>query len=256
MADSETERVLTDFVGAVRAVVPVVAVWVHGSLAMGDFQPGRSDLDLVAVVENPLDAGQKSQLEGMHRRLLNEEPAAAKLHCSYMAAAALSDSDAPHVTWAHNTFLERPVSPVSRRELLDRGLVLHGPVPAQLLPPLGGRELTDYILRDLGEFWLPATGKPVRWLQDIWVDLGSLVVARATVTLGDGRLITKGEALEELKTLGAPADVVRDIHERRYAADPASGGRLWRVHRGLRAQRFIRREIKRILARASASADE
>jgi hypothetical protein len=32
----------------------------------------------------------------------------------------------------------------------------------------------EFTLRDLAEFWLPATGKPWLWLRDVWVDLGLL----------------------------------------------------------------------------------
>ncbi|GAA2454860.1 nucleotidyltransferase domain-containing protein [Streptomyces macrosporus] len=238
---------LERFVSEIRLAVPTVAVWAHGSLALGDFQPGRSDLDLIAVVDSPLDGERRDRLAGIHRRLLDEEPAAAKLHCSYLARAALSEVETGHVTWAHGMMLERPVTPVTRRELLDGGLTLHGPPPAELLPPLARGQLEDFIRRDLAEYWLPATSRPLLWLQDVWVDLGLLVLARATVTLRDGRLITKGEALVELPALGAPAEVVRDIHERRYA-DPEPIGRLRRVRRAVQARAFVRRGIKRTLA--------
>jgi hypothetical protein len=229
MTATATDLVLKRFVSELLPAVPVVAVWAHGSLALGDFQPGRSDLDLIAIVEGRLDA------------------AAANLHCSYLAAAELSDAATPHVTWAHSMILERPVTPVTRRELHDGGLTLHGPLPTELLPPLAEGELEDFIRRDLEEYWLPATSKHVRWIYDIWVDLGLLVLARATVTLRDGRLITKGEALSELLELGAPADIVRDIHERRYG-DPKPISRLGRIRRAIRARAFVRRGIKRTLA--------
>ncbi|MFE6666149.1 nucleotidyltransferase domain-containing protein [Streptomyces sp. NPDC057697] len=247
MGATETDLVLKRFVSAVRRVVPTVAVWAHGSLALGDFRPGRSDLDLIAIVPVPLDGDDRNRLASMHQQLLEEEAAAAALHCSYMVATELADAGADHVTWAHGTILERPVTPVTRRELLAGGLTLYGPPPKELIPPLLPGQLEDFIRRDLEEFWLPATGRPLLWLRDIWVDLGLLVLARATVTLRDGRLITKGEALAELKELGAPADVVRDIHDRRYAR-PMPISRLQRVRRALRARAFVRRGIKRALA--------
>jgi hypothetical protein len=247
MAATETDLVLKRFVSEIRPAVPTVAVWAHGSLALGDFQPGRSDLDLVAVVEVPLDSEQRDRLAGIHQRLVDEEPAAVELHCSYMVRTALSEAETGHVTWAHSMLLERPVTPVTRRELLDGGLILHGPAPTELLPPLAPGQLEDFIRRDLAEFWLPATRRPRLWMRDIWVDLGLLVLARAAVTLRDGRLITKGEALAELLELGAPADVVRDIHERRYA-NPEPISRLRRIRRAMRARAFVRRGIKRTLA--------
>lgn len=251
MAATETDLVLKRFVSEIQLAVPMVAVWAHGSLALGDFQPGRSDLDLIAIVESPLDGEHRDRLASIHQRLLDEEPAAAKLHCSYMVRTSLSEAETHHVTWAHSMILERPVTPVTRRELLDGGLTLHGPSPTELLPPLTCGQLEDFIRRDLGQYWLPATGKPLLWLRDIWVDLGLLVLARATVTLRDGRLITKGEALAELLELGAPADVVRDIHERRYA-DPKPISRLRRIRRAMRARAFVRRGIKRTLAVAGS----
>jgi hypothetical protein len=247
MAATETDLVLERFVSEIQPAVPTVAVWAHGSLALGDFQPGRSDLDLIAVVDVPLDDEHRDRLASIHQRLLEEEPAAANLHCSYMVKAALSGAETDHVTWAHNMILERPVTPVTRRELLDGGLTLHGPSPTELLPPLAPGELEDFIRRDLEEYWLPVTSKHVRWIYDIWVDLGLLVLARATVTLRDGRLITKGEALAELLDMGAPAEVVRDIRERRYS-NPKPIGRLRRIRRAIRARAFLRRGIKRTLA--------
>ncbi|WP_405738732.1 nucleotidyltransferase domain-containing protein [Streptomyces sp. NBC_01525] len=250
MTATGTGRALRRFVSEVRQAVPTLAVWAHGSLAMGDFRPGRSDLDLIAVTEGPLNDAQRDRPARLHRRLADEEPAAAALHCSYMPRGALTEARTDHVTWAHGTLLARPVMPVSRRELLDGGLVLHGPAPAELLPPVSQGQLEDHIRRDLREYWLPASGRPLRWLQDTWVDLGLLVLALATVTLRDGRLIVKGEALTVLPQLGAPADVVRDIHERRYAT-PAPLGRVRRVRRvrrAMRARAFVRRGIKHTLA--------
>ncbi|WP_326697240.1 nucleotidyltransferase domain-containing protein [Streptomyces sp. NBC_01754] len=243
MTGTGTDGVLQRFISEVLSTVPTVAVWAHGSLALGDFRPGRSDLDLIALCETPLDEEQRDRLAGMHRRLLDVEPAAAKLHCSYMARTALSEAGAHHVTWAHGTLQERPVTPVSRRELLDGGLTLYGPSPDSVLPPLAPGQLEDFIRRDLEEFWLPATGKPLLWLQDIWVDLGLLVLARATVTLRDGRLITKREALAELLELGAPADLVRDIHDRRYS-HPRPIGRGRRIRRAYTARTFVRSGIE------------
>ena len=43
-----TDALLSRFLDGLTALHPV-AVWAHGSLAGGDHQEGRSDLDLIAV---------------------------------------------------------------------------------------------------------------------------------------------------------------------------------------------------------------
>ena len=60
MIDEAVQRLLDGFVTSVREVAAVEAVWLHGSLALGDFQLGRSDLDVVAVVSSPPPAGSRT----------------------------------------------------------------------------------------------------------------------------------------------------------------------------------------------------
>ncbi|AKH81158.1 nucleotidyltransferase [Streptomyces sp. CNQ-509] len=236
---------LDRFLAALRAAVPLEALWAHGSLALGDYRPYRSDLDLIAVVRHDVgaDPAARGRLEALHRRLHREVPLAAKLHCSYMALDRLAGAGLDHLTWAHAELFSRPVTPVTRRELHTGALVLHGPGPSELLPPLPDAELTAFIRKDLAEYWLPATASRRRWLRDVWVDLGPITVARAGVTLREGRLITKGEALDVLAATGAPAALVDDIRDRRYAEHPARTAPLWRLRRATLARDYVRSRI-------------
>lgn len=218
MADEITDQLLDRFVSALRPVVPLVSVWAHGSLAGGDYQPGRSDLDLIAVLGRPCTAVEERQLGDVHESLGSVIPLASKLHCSYPVTTELADPVRPHLTWAHEELMRRPVTPVTRRELHDFGIVLYGRPPAGLLPRVADGQLAEFVVEDLQSFWRPSLDHPERWRRDIWVDLGLLTLARATATLRDGKLITKAEALDVLTELGAPADVVDDIRQRRYGA--------------------------------------
>lgn len=245
----DVRPVLTRFLADVRGVLDVAALWAHGSLALGDYQHGRSDLDLIAVVGSEVDAEQRARLKTMHERLDADEPAAAKLHCSYMVRGRLAEPGIRHLTWAHRTLMTRPVTAVSRRELHLGDLTYSGPRPTELLPAVSDAELAAFIRTDLRDFWLPATARPVRWLQDVWVDLGMVTAARAGVTLDDGRLISKREALDVLTGLGAPPDLVADIRARRYA-DPAPPPLPLhrRIPRAQQARTFVRARLRRILA--------
>jgi hypothetical protein len=241
---------LTEFTGRLADVVSPVAVWAHGSLALGDFRPGISDLDLIAVVGAAADDAQQDALTHLHRSLEARFPLAEKLHCSYLARDALADTRARHVTWAHRRLFARPVTEVTRRELHSGGLVLLGPPPGGLLPPVSDAELAAFVRADLRDFWLPATAAPLRWLQDVWVDLGMLTLARATVTLADGRLLTKGQALDTLTAMNAPPSVVADIRARRYAT-PLPLTLPARLHRAHTTRRYLRRTLKSTLSAPS-----
>ncbi|MFC7590433.1 nucleotidyltransferase domain-containing protein [Nonomuraea antimicrobica] len=209
----------------------LVALWAHGSLATGDYQPERSDLDLIAVLDSPATMDHWRRIKAVHRRL--RLPPAELLHCSYMARQELDDLAGEHITWAHGRIFRRPVTAVTRRELHEGARVLYGPPPAELLPPVSDEELARFIRTDLRDYWLVKAQARRRWLQDIWVDLGMMTVARATVTLREGRLISKLESLDVLAELGAPETVVADIRARRYGTPPPVLSRFrrgaWRV---------------------------
>jgi hypothetical protein len=235
----DASSLLRRFAGDAGQVLPLIALWAHGSLASGDFVPGRSDLDLVALVGAPFTGAQRLELQRAHEALISADPRAGGLHCAYIVSGEQDDPGRDHLTWAHQELFERIVSPVSRRELLQGGLRLLGPAPAAVLPAVTDAELAAYIREDLRDYWYPRTARPDLWRQDIWVDLGMLTLARAGVTLREGRLITKREALDVLAGLGAPAEVVADIRGRRYGPAPAAGPD-WRARRGELARSFVR----------------
>ena len=247
MTDEATGRLLGRFVDAVRPVLPLVSVWAHGSLAGGDYQPGRSDLDLIAILGRPCTAAEEQQLGEVHESLGSASALASGLHCSYCAAGELDDPARLHLTWAHEEFMRRRVTPVTRRELHDFGLVLYGEAPAALLPPVTGEQLAGFVVQDLESFWLPSLDHRKRWDRDIWVDLGLLTLARATVTLRDGKLITKARALCVLTELGAPAEVVDDIRQRRYG-DPGPASQQWIARRAELTLTFLRPAIEQLVA--------
>jgi hypothetical protein len=245
----ETGPLLDRFAAEAGRAVPLTALWAHGSLALGDYQPGRSDLDLIALLETAPTPAEQDDLRRVHEALHGQVPMAEKLHCTYVARADWSGTGRDHLTWAHGELFARPVTPVSRRELHLGGLVLRGPGPATVVPPVTDQELTDFIRADLRDNWYPETERADVWLRDIWVDVGLLTFARATVTLTDGRLITKREALGVLAALGAPDGLVQDIYQRRYENPPPVSD-AWRAERGQQASTFLRAGIERVLALA------
>lgn len=224
----KTDALLSRFLDGLTALNPV-AVWAHGSLAGGDYQEGRSDLDLIAVLPGPVNLRTVRRVIKLHRAQ-RAEPLADKLHCSYLTPDTWRDADRSHLTWAHDHVMRRPVTPVTRRELHVFGRVLHGEHPTRLLPGVPDRELDRFVVRDQRDYWRPAVDKARLWRQDIWVDLGLLTHARATATLRGADLISKREALELLPGLGAPVEVVHDIRSRRYA-DPAPPTKEWTKRR-------------------------
>ncbi|MER7840398.1 nucleotidyltransferase domain-containing protein [Streptomyces sp. NPDC096040] len=240
-----TETLLTSFCHELTPLDPV-AVWAHGSLAGGDYQEGRSDLDLVAVLPGPVTPAVVWRIAVAHARL-RAVPLAAGLHCTYLTPSTADDAARRHLTWAHEQLFRRPVTPVTRRELHAFGRVLHGRPPTELLPAVPDQELRDFVVRDQRDFWRAAVDNAPLWRQDIWVDLGLITFARATVTAREGRLISKRESLDLLPGLGAPVEVVEDIRSRRYD-DPAPPTEEWTARRARLARNYLGAAIDALTA--------
>ncbi|MFD1050056.1 nucleotidyltransferase domain-containing protein, partial [Kibdelosporangium lantanae] len=84
------------------------ALLVGGSLATGDYRPGISDMDLVAITDDPGDIRQR------HRK-------GSKLHCVYVPRARLDDVHQNHPTWTTGMLIQRPLSRIARAELHRHG---------------------------------------------------------------------------------------------------------------------------------------
>jgi hypothetical protein len=144
----EVSRYLDRLVGELRLVLGdrLSGVYALGSLALGDFRPCRSDIDVYAVVDRPLDADVKLSVAAAcrHRRL----PCPARklemvLVCAAVAAAA---GAAPDWELNLNTGEGRPdhagLDPAAEPRhwfVVDLavahqcGLTLFGPPPQELI---------------------------------------------------------------------------------------------------------------------------
>jgi hypothetical protein len=242
----DVAELLAEFGAGIGPVAGAIALYVGGSLATGDYRPGISDMDLVAVIADPLDQGQRQRLTELHRRLIAQWPAAAKLHCVYVPAGDLSDVAAEHLTWGFGELFGRPFSGVARAELLGPGFAVFGPPPAELIPPMSGADLRQAARHELSGYWTQALRRPTAWLQDVYVDLGMIVLARADATLAGDGIITKQEALTRLSRFGVPPRLVEEIRRRRDGEDVPVPP-LYRLFRAVLAHHLMARGIATLL---------
>jgi len=225
----------------------VIGLYVGGSLASGDYHPGTSDLDVVALTASRPDRGQRKRLAAVHGLLGRADPSAAALHCAYLPLDNLDDVSVAHPTWAFDELFDRPVSGIARAELLADPVVVLGPSPRAWLPAMDVDDVREAARSELAGYWTKALRRRRIWLQDVYVDLGLFTLARAEATLTDGRLITKQEAIGRLASLGVDPALVEEIARRR------NGGatELTEAERRVRAEHvrpLLADSIRRLLA--------
>ena len=172
-------------------------VWVAGSLATGDYVPGVSDLDLVAVVDGRIDESRATALVEVHRALDAGSAAGLDLGCVYVDERALPDRPALHPTWTHGALTHRILSGVTRAELVRHGFAVSGRPPQDVLSPMTDDDVRAAARAELTGYWAWAARRPTMWLSATIADLGLTSMARGRYAMRTGRLLTKSEAVEQ-----------------------------------------------------------
>ncbi len=224
----------------------VDGLYVGGSVASGDYHPAVSDIDAVALVGDPLGPAARRALTHTHQELSRARVNAAGLHCAYVVRRYVGDVGHRHWTWAFDELFRRPFSGIARAELLADPVVVRGPHPSEWLPAMDVDDLRDAARAELSGYWTTALRKRAIWRQDVYVDHGVTTVARADLTIRDGRLVTKTEAIAHLAELGLPPEILAGVRRRR-AGDDVSISPADREARGDDVRRFVRAQIARLL---------
>lgn len=218
-------RVTGRFLRRIDTALPglVEGFYVVGSIALGGFRAGRSDIDFVATLERPLSAAEVAALRRAHRRCYAE---------SMLRAAAYAQ---PWPLTCNGVFIRQAdlasppsaVSPIARQvagdfgigrafdvnpvtwwTLAHGGVTLRGPAPERLAIHLDDAALLDWTAANLVSYWRPwadtvAGGGIAAWRARLtqlhsrrlaaWGVLGT---ARMHATIRTGTVITKEAAGE------------------------------------------------------------
>ncbi len=190
----------------------VTDLLVAGSLATGDYVPGVSDLDLVALTAGPVGAARQETLAALHRELDQGTAQGLDLGCVYVDAGRLADLGALHPTWTHGSLVQRSLSGVTRAELVRHGFAVLGRPPAAVVPGMTDDDVRRAARAELCGYWALAARRPLWWLSPVIADLGLTSMARGRHALQTGQLLTKTQAIDQAH---APAWLKDQLRARR-----------------------------------------
>jgi hypothetical protein len=205
--------VLAYFGSELTALGWISDLLVAGSVATGDYVPGVSDLDLVAVTDGPVDGVRRATLMSLHQRLDNTIGTGLNLGCIYVDGDRREDIHVKHPTWTHGSLVQRIVSGVARAELVRHGFAVFGRPPQTLFPPMTDDDVREAARAELVGYWAWAARRPWIWLDPVIADLGLTSMARGRHALRAGDLLTKTQAIEQA---AAPAWLIDQLRARRH----------------------------------------
>jgi hypothetical protein len=219
LAENPSPPVVEEFGSQLATLGWVSDLFVAGSLVMGDYVPGVSDLDLVALVDGPVDTARQVTLTTLHRRLDGEAGSGLSLGCVYVDAAKILDAQVKHPTWTHGSLVQRILSGIVRAELMRHGYAVFGRSPRDVMPAMSADDVREAARAELCGYWAWAARRSWLWLDPVIADLGLTSMARARHTLASGELLSKSHAVERAD---APAWLVDQLRARRRGANLTS----------------------------------
>jgi hypothetical protein len=239
---SEVARYLRALAAEARAVLGdrLVGAYAGGSVALGAYQPGRSDVDVALVCTSALATEAKQELVD---RLWHEAlacPARGLELVVYRRSVAASGTAEPAFELELNTGAgmalrvtlrpeDRPVEDglfwygLDRSVLHQSGLPLLGPPAPEVFADLAPADLRDLLMTSL-RWWAaqqPPGDEPVPGAED-----AVLGACRALVRHREGRWLGKVDAGRQLLESGSPpADLLEQSIAARTGGPPPSGAR-------------------------------
>jgi predicted nucleotidyltransferase len=151
----------------------IVGLYLSGSLAYGDFVPDRSDIDLQAVVRNPLTEDELRSIEQLHKGIERRCPEwAERIECSYVPLELMRELGPPAKArpwWGFGTFYTEAQAHnewiINHYLLSKHGITLEGPDFNELTPRIDIHQVRQASARDLFQEWVPKIDDSV-WLSN------------------------------------------------------------------------------------------
>lgn len=197
----EINSVLQELLLGARGILDnhFVGMYLDGSLAIGDFEPDKSDLDFVVVTDSDVSSDTFGDLKATHDRIaIGASKWARELEGSYISQRALRRDHRP----AAHPYIDRGsvlvmVQPESgywvihRHMLREHGVVLAGPLPQTLIDPVQPEELREAVRGILREWWMPMLIDGPLLQNSFYRCYAVLTMSRMLYTIRHGTIVTK-----------------------------------------------------------------
>jgi len=176
-----------------------LGMYIHGSLASGDFNPESSDIDFLVVTSETLPEEIRKGLKIIHKDITNSGlPWAKRLEGSYIPEKALRRYDPTQIYFpslgVDGSFaLDGHGSDwiIQRYIIREYGIVLCGPQPKTLIDPIQPNDLRQSVLGILDEWWSFPLPSPERFQSSEYQAYAVLTMCRAIYTLEHGTVVSK-----------------------------------------------------------------
>jgi Domain of unknown function (DUF4111) len=241
--------VLNEYTSLVNEALPslLAGLYLHGSLALGAFNPRLSDIDFITITSRRCTPSDIDTLRAVHHTLAQRYPHA-QLEGSYLQwhdVGRFEDTMPPH-PYIHDGILHpsgyHDINAITWWILKHRGIAVVGPTPDQLDIHVDWDDLLAKMHHNLNTYWARFTTNPRRmaWLlTDYGIQWAVLGVLRQFYTFRE-HAITSKEGAGMYGLVHTPRQWHQLIQEAINIRAGASAWPCWlRIVRAIAARAFL-----------------
>ena len=179
-----------------------IGIYLHGSLAAGDFNPDSSDVDFAVINKNEISVREIAELAKLNEKIVATGSRwgtlleGAFIPVSLIKCYGDTHSQQPSISTGGTFGLDRKgiEEPIQRWVLREKGITLAGPDPKTFISPVTSDELRTATLEVLNSWWKPMLDDTRRLQDPEYQVYAVLTMCRMMYTLEFGIVVSKPQA--------------------------------------------------------------
>lgn len=181
----------------------LAGIYLYGSIALDAFDERRSDIDILVLLDDELNGGTRSKLRRIHRALHTRSAWWKRSEGLYASPSHLAaDRDAGNLYPAMKGGNLRGVHRLGwteRKIVHERGVVVAGPHPSAIIPPVTRSRLDDEMWYNLHGYWAGRAKRPYLFLHTNMVRFAVATLPRIIHALEHGEIVSKQQGISLLR---------------------------------------------------------
>ncbi|NPV02841.1 MAG: DUF4111 domain-containing protein [Brevinematales bacterium] len=180
-----------------------IAMYLHGSLATGDFNPETSDVDFVIITTSFLSDVTIQELRIMHKSLMNQFPVwGERLEGSFVSKDLLKQGTPPTEPRPYINQKSFNIAPygyewaLEKHVLREKSIALTGIPASTFIAPVSLDEIRGAVINLLRYDWEPLLREPSRLHDSGYPEYTILTMCRCLYTIENNGIVSKKVAAE------------------------------------------------------------